>query len=72
MNAVPTQIGNEVDVANAEVTDTKIDALRDSLDEVKEDIREVRADLNSLRDKVDAGFTALRDEDGVPALSLPG
>ena len=71
MNTVRRLTAYEVDVAYAETTDAKIDALRSDVDEVKQDLRELRAEvkadvrelrdgLSSLRDKVDKNYAEMQ------------
>ena len=69
MNAVRRESSYEVRMGNADATDTKIEALRDSLEETKADVRELRKDVGFVREKVEdlraemnTGFTALRGE----------
>lgn len=62
MNAVRRLRPYEVDVANAETTDAKIDALREGLEDVKKDVRDLRTDVNSLRDKVDKNYSEMHKE----------
>jgi chromosome segregation ATPase len=80
MNAV-RRASYEVEMAPAETTDVKIDALSKSLDETKQDVRELRqaahshdsemsTEFTAVRREMSAGFTAIRRElsDGLAAV----